>query len=197
MTFRQEHSFNRLLIGETGVVRSDGDGEGLFHGQQMNSGRVAVSICGGHSASSKQIPRPMKIFTHRLALVALLLVVAGCSTPDSRISGNQAMYNSWSPDVREKVRTGRVDVGFTSDMVRMALGAPDRQSTRTTAQGTAEVWIYFDHGPKFSFGVGMGSSHGSTAYGGGVVMGDNTWADDEVMRVIFSGDRVVAIESRH
>jgi hypothetical protein len=81
-------------------------------------------------------------------------------------------------------------------MVQVALGEGDRKSTRTTAQGTVEVWAYFDHGPKFSIGLGLGSAHGSTAFGGGVVVGDNGFLEDEVMRVIFDGGRVAAIETR-
>ncbi|MDB6169093.1 MAG: hypothetical protein JWM88_1957 [Verrucomicrobia bacterium] len=138
----------------------------------------------------------MKNVLRRFASLGLLLLAAACSSPDSRIGGNHALFDSWSPAVQEKIRAGRIDVGFTSDMVRVALGDADRKATRTTARGTEEVWVYFDHGPKFSIGVGMGASHGSTAYGGAMVVGDNGFADNEVMRVILAGDRVVAIETR-
>lgn len=124
------------------------------------------------------------------------LTLAGCSSPDSRVRSHQAEFASWPPDVQQKVKAGQVDVGFTPEMVRVAFGEPDRTYTRTTANGTSEVWSYDDHGPKFSIGLGMGTSRGSSAYGGGVAVGNNTFERDEVMRVIFDGGKVSAIERK-
>ena len=131
-----------------------------------------------------------------LMTAVVLLLTAGCTTPESRISRHQAAFDAWPAEVRDKVRAGRVEVGFTQEMVQVALGEADRRSTRTTAAGTEEVWAYFDHRPKFSFGLGMGVAGGSRAYGGGVVVGDSGFLDDEFLRVIFEGGRVVAIETR-
>src|SRR5581483_663254 len=84
-------------------------------------------------------------------------VLAGCNTADSRIARNRAAFEAWPPDVQEKVIHGQIAVGFTRDQVAVALGQPDRVFTRTTADGTTETWAYRDHGPRFSFGVGIGS----------------------------------------
>ncbi|ACB77470.1 hypothetical protein [Opitutus terrae] len=130
-----------------------------------------------------------------LFLASLLLFGAGCATPDSRIQKQQAAFDSWPADVQQKVRAGKVDVGFTPDMVRVALGEPDRVMSRTTDRGQAEGWVYMDKGPKFSFGLGMGTMRGSSAYAGGVTLGDD-WRDEEVLRVIFEGGKVSAIETR-
>lgn len=137
----------------------------------------------------------MKTLFYGLA-AALLLLLVGCSTPAARISSNQAAFDSWPADVREKVGLGKVAVGFTPEMVLVALGEADRKSTRTTAAGTVEVWSYFDHGPHFSFGLGMASGGRHSAVGGGVAVGDQGFHDDEILRVIFDGGRVAAIESR-
>ena len=131
-----------------------------------------------------------------LTATALLLLVAGCATPASRISRHQSAFDQWPAEVREKVRAGRIDVGFTAEMVQVALGEADRKSTRTTAKGTSEVWAYFNHSPKFSIGLGLGASSGSTSYGGAVAVGDSGFLDDEVLRVIFEGGQVAAIETR-
>jgi len=132
-----------------------------------------------------------------LLCLALGVVVgaAACSTVDSRVKGDQAAFNSWPVDVQNKVRAGKVDMGFGMEMVRVALGEPDRVVSRTTSRGAAEVWIYFDRGPKFSFGFGLGAVRGSSAYAGAVNVG-NDWRDNEVLRVIFEGGRVSAIETR-
>src|SRR5215211_498498 len=83
------------------------------------------------------------------------LLGAGCSTVDSRIAKNREVFNTWPPAVQDKVVTGQIDIGFTPDQVRVALGEPDRIFTRTTADGTSQVWSYRDRGPRFSFGVGL------------------------------------------
>ena len=81
-------------------------------------------------------------------------------------------------------------------MVRVALGEPDRVFARTTEKGSDEVWVYLDSGPRFSIGIGMGGSSGSAAYGGGVILSDEGFRENEVLRVVFEFGRVVAVEAR-
>lgn len=132
-----------------------------------------------------------------LLLLAGLLLAAGCSSPDSRIKSNQGAFDSWPSDVQAKVKTGQVAVGFNTDMVLMALGEPAGKSLRTTSAGTAEVWTYTESKPHVSIGVGVGSyGGGGTSYSGGAVVGNDGFRNDEKMRVIFDGGRVVAIEER-
>lgn len=138
----------------------------------------------------------MKTPLHCVLVGTALLLAAGCATPASRIASHQTVFDAWPADVREKIRAGHIDVGFTAEMVQMALGAPDRSVTRTTDKGASEVWVYLDHSPSFSIGLGVGSSRGSTAFGGGVVAGDSGFRDGEVMRVVLEGGRVAAIETR-
>lgn len=130
-----------------------------------------------------------------LTLCAVFALVAGCATVESRVQDHQAAFNSWPADVQEKVKAKKVEVGFTREMVEVALGKPDRVASRTTSEGQSEAWIYNDKGPKFSFGIGLGSMHGNTGVGGGVTVGDD-FRDDEAMRVLLQGDRVTGIEVR-
>ena len=83
----------------------------------------------------------MKHFS-ALILAALLLAVAGCATPESRIKKNQALFDSYPADVQDKIKAGKVDLGFTPDMVTIALGKPGRVYQRKTADGETEVWSY-------------------------------------------------------
>lgn len=119
----------------------------------------------------------------------LLLAAAGCaSTPSSRIQSAREVYNSYPMEVQEKIASGQVDVGFTTEQVRMALGKPDRVASRTTPDGTSEVWSYRDKGPRFSVGLGLGvgGGGGSTRVGTGVgVSTGGRDYDDEKTRVIF------------
>jgi hypothetical protein len=133
--------------------------------------------------------------TPLLLIMTYALLVAGCSSVDSRVKSHEAAFNSWPADVQEKVRAGKVEMGFTPEMVEVALGEPHRRASRTTDRGQADVWVYSDKSPRFSIGLGLGSVRGSTGVGGGVTVGDN-FRDDEAMRVIFENGRVTAIETR-
>jgi hypothetical protein len=129
------------------------------------------------------------------AVAALSFVVGGCSTTDSRIKDNQAAFNAAPAEVQAKIRDGKVEVGFTEEQVLMALGKPDRRYTRTTAAGTTDIWAYEDHKPSFSFGIGMAGGGGGTMVGSGVAIGTGDRSGDK-LRVIFSGGRVTALETR-
>lgn len=132
--------------------------------------------------------------------VLAALVAAGCSTVDSRIAKHRADYETWPMAVREKVAAGQIDVGFTTDQVAVALGQPDRVFSRTTADGTSQVWTYRDRAPRFSFGVGVGMGsfgrHGGSFGGIGINTGDG-YRDDERMGIVFDrAGRVSSIETR-
>jgi|EndMetStandDraft_4_1072995.scaffolds.fasta_scaffold356547_2 hypothetical protein len=131
------------------------------------------------------------------ALAILVLIgAAGCSSPASRISRNEAAFAQWPAAVQEKVRAGKIDVGFTQEQTRVALGAPVRIFTRTTAEGTGEVWAYADNRPSFSFGLGIGSVRGNTGTSVGLGYSDRDWRDGERMRVVFDREgKVTTIES--
>lgn len=129
---------------------------------------------------------------------ALVAVLAGCSSVSSRISRDRTAYESYPLAVREKIAAGQVDVGFTPEQVRMALGNPDRVATRTTPDGTSEIWGYRKKAPRFSFGVGVGvgGGGGSTRVGTGVgVTTGGERYDDERLRVVFERGEVIATET--
>jgi hypothetical protein len=75
-----------------------------------------------------------------IALLALLF--AGCGTTESRIRQNPALFAQLSPEQQQMIRTGKIAIGFTADMVRLALGVPDRVQVTQDLPSTAEVWTY-------------------------------------------------------
>lgn len=77
-----------------------------------------------------------------LALAFSVLVVAACSTPAARIKRNQAVFDALPPAEQALIREGKVGLGFTHDMVRLAVGDPDQRWTRTDATGRTEIWSY-------------------------------------------------------
>ncbi|HMO50547.1 MAG TPA: hypothetical protein PKE26_00275 [Kiritimatiellia bacterium] len=84
----------------------------------------------------------MKTFTFLGVLSCALVVVCGCATPQSRIKQNPELFASFPPEAQALIQQGQIDIGFTPEMVTMALGAPNRTYTRQTRQGILEVWSY-------------------------------------------------------
>lgn len=130
------------------------------------------------------------------ALLSLLgLALVGCATtPTERVAKNHAAFAAWPPDVQAKVQAGEVALGFTAEQVQMALGEPDHTFARTTAKGTEEVWAYRDRKPRISIGVGVVGGGGSTRVGGATVVNSGGPYYDDVLRVVFEGGRVSAVE---
>lgn len=74
------------------------------------------------------------------ALAAFLF--GGCATPATRIRQNPELFASYPVEQQELIRQGKVAVGFDMNAVQLALGAPDHVRTRTTNDGTAQIWSY-------------------------------------------------------
>lgn len=129
-----------------------------------------------------------------LLLGALAMLGACTATPASRISKNRPLFDQYPPAVQEKIRAGKIEVGFTQDMVRFALGEPGHRMTRRTDFGETEIWIYVDNKPTVSFGIGIGT--GGRHSGGGVGIATSTGAryPDERVRVEIRAGRVEAVE---
>ncbi len=130
---------------------------------------------------------------HVLVALACALALAGCSTPDSRIQKNSAAFANYPPAVQANIRAGQIGIGYTAEMVQMAMGRPDRIHRRQSAEGESEVWVYADKSPRIGIGIGVGSfGHRS---GGGVAVGTSTGGDrGDRMHVVFKDGRVTAIE---
>jgi len=77
-----------------------------------------------------------------LVAAAAALALAGCTTPAARIKQNPELFASYAPEQQDLIKQGRVAVGFDMEAVRLALGAPDRVRTRTTPDGTSQIWSY-------------------------------------------------------
>ena len=82
----------------------------------------------------------------RLSSVALLLLLlAGCATtPAQRIQKNQELFDTLPVAEQARIRGGQIALGYTADMVRIALGDPQRQLTRRAPGGESTIWLYVD-----------------------------------------------------
>lgn len=75
--------------------------------------------------------------------LGLLVLLAGCvSTPASRIKKEPHLFAAWAPEFQAKVKRGEIAIGFSRDMVRLALGLPRQVNVRMSEAGEAEIWIY-------------------------------------------------------
>ena len=130
-----------------------------------------------------------------------ILLAAGCaSTPADRIKRNPELFAAFPADVQAKVRQGVIGVGYTKDMVRIAMGPPYHVVVRTAQTGETEIWVYTRIGftttlEPVTVGVAYTDARGRYRHGFGT-----TWVDVEhayeypVLQVEFEGDKVKTIE---
>jgi hypothetical protein len=147
---------------------------------------------------------PMKLSMFRSApLLLLALLFAGCSTIDSRIREKPTAFAALDAPTQDKIRLGRVEIGFTTDLVYIALGSPDERLTKTSTGGTDETWIYNSYYQDY-----LGNAH--TGYHRYVVIDPRTkqpvvfyepiytpiYQDrvEERIRIAFTAGKVASIE---
>ena len=97
--------------------------------------------------------------------------------------------------MQRKITAGVVDVGFTPEMVRMALGAPTRVISRQSELGSTEIWVYRENSPRVSVGFGIGSygRHSASSIGVATTTGGRERGESE--RVEFHEGKVTKVES--
>jgi hypothetical protein len=77
-----------------------------------------------------------------LILGVCALALAGCSTVSSRIREKPAVFAKLDPAIQSRIKQGIIDVGFTPDMVYIALGRPDETRERIGQDGRETIWKY-------------------------------------------------------
>ena len=77
-----------------------------------------------------------------LALLGFALLASSCSTVDNRIKEKSAVFASLDPQAQAHLKQGLIDVGYTTDMVYIALGKPDEVREKTTDKGKNTTWIF-------------------------------------------------------
>ncbi|HYP18373.1 MAG TPA: hypothetical protein VEQ65_14270 [Opitutus sp.] len=137
----------------------------------------------------------MKTFLSLMALLGGLALFAGCSTPESRIAQQPELFQRLTPEQQQMIREGRVGIGFDMDMVKLALGDPDRVRERIDASGRSEVWSYVHYEGSDGMMLYRGWYHrgwGSPFYPYYLnVAGRRERSRDEV---VFRDGRVVSVE---
>lgn len=76
-----------------------------------------------------------------LALTALFTLTA-CQSVESRIKEKPELFAGLDIATQDKIKQGIIDLGYTQDMVYLALGAPDQKKESVSATGQTMTWIY-------------------------------------------------------
>ena len=97
-----------------------------------------------------------------------IVLLSACSTANSRIRQQQALFDSYAPATQAAIQNGEVKLGFTEDMVHMALGKPSHTATQATTDGALTTLSFSKKRPGVGISIGGGSFGGSTSVGGGV-----------------------------
>jgi len=75
-------------------------------------------------------------------LLGALVLLAGCQTIDDRIKEKPAVFAQVDKATQDKIRQGIIDLGYSEDMVYLALGVPDQKREAVSATGRTVTWIY-------------------------------------------------------
>lgn len=143
-----------------------------------------------------------RFLTSVLALTTLLFV-AGCETVDKRIAENPQLFASLDAATQNKIKQGIIDIGYTEDMVYLALGAPDQKREARTANGAQTVWVYSTYFERYD-GTRFAGYHRRVYYDRYLntyrVYYEPVFADmyrpevEERIRVTFANGKVTVIE---
>ncbi len=74
----------------------------------------------------------------RIALALALVALVACGGPKARIKDNQAVYDTYPPEVQAMIKSGQIGQGYDQTQVYMALGKPEKKEMR----GDQEMWLY-------------------------------------------------------
>jgi hypothetical protein len=77
-----------------------------------------------------------------LGLATGVLILTGCTTPQTRISEHPDLYQTLSHRDQALVGQGQIRIGMSQIAVWLAWGLPDRKIVGNMGGGPTETWIY-------------------------------------------------------
>ena len=84
----------------------------------------------------------MKVRPIFLLLLVALLSVTGCQSVDDRIQQMPDVFAKLDPATQSKIKQGIIDLGYTEDMVYLALGKPDEKHEKLDSSQHVTTWVY-------------------------------------------------------
>ncbi len=145
--------------------------------------------------------------THRLFRTLLLAgslgFLAGCQSVESRIKEKPEVFASVDVATQAKIKQGIIELGFTEDLVYVAIGTPDEKRETVTAAGKTLTWIYNTYYDRYEGTVSAGY-HRSVYYDPYLrayrmyyrpVLADTySHEKEERIRIVFQDGKVTMIE---
>jgi hypothetical protein len=132
-----------------------------------------------------------------LLLTACAVLMFGCSTTESRIRKNPELFATLTAEQQDKIRMGEVEVGFNAEMVRLALGEPDRLTMRTDGDGASEIWHYITYDAPHGAPLYRGWYHRYYMWNDPLYpyyLSDPDRRERDRFSVVFRGGAVIALE---
>jgi hypothetical protein len=140
---------------------------------------------------------------YKLLLISLVLSLGllGCETVADRVAANQALFDALSPQDQVSVRAGAVKLGFSPQMVHIALGPASQVRETTNADGQTRTWLYQYYYPVYEGERFVGLRYYTVTRGAAQhVIRVPKYRDQyryetrEYLRVIFRKGKVIEIE---
>jgi hypothetical protein len=114
------------------------------------------------------VKRPFFFRTLTFGIAASVLVLASCSTTETRISGHPEIYQTLSTKDQALVSQGQIRAGMSQNAVWLAWGSPDRKIVGNMRGRPTETWIYVNY---TTAPYGYGYPYGPYRYGYGYGFG--------------------------
>ncbi len=107
-------------------------------------------------------------------IAASALILASCSTTETRISRHPEIYQTLSSSDQALVSQGQIRAGMSQNAVWLAWGSPDRKIVGNMRGRPTETWIYINyttypypyHYPYYGRGFGYGFGFTSVGFVG-------------------------------
>jgi len=141
--------------------------------------------------------------TTTFLLAAGLGFLAGCQSVDSRIKEKPEVYANLDTATQDKIKQGIIEIGYTEDMVYLALGKPDQKREAIHENGRTTTWIYNTYYDRYD-GAGFAGYHRSLyfdpylrayrVYYRPVYADTYVTEKEERIRVVFRGGKTTVIE---
>ena len=112
-----------------------------------------------------------RIIPQALIACAVSILLAGCTTTETRIQERPEAFRALSPNDQALVQQGKIREGMSQDAVYIAWGPPSSRLPGRARGRIVETWIYDataagDYPGPFFYGAGYGHGVGFGLYGG-------------------------------
>jgi hypothetical protein len=104
-----------------------------------------------------------KLFARTLTFAATagaVILLASCSTVETRISGHPEIYQSLSPQDQALVSRGQIRTGMSQNGVWLAWGSPDQRVIGNMRGRSTETWVYVTYTYAYPYGYPWGYPYG-------------------------------------